>query len=126
MKVVLKRHIREFKQRRFWATHVNRKWALFAGILGQVLSPNLQAIAKAKTLDNTHLVAYEQALLFGRAKQASREHASEGASPLARAFRETRFARPNRRACSQANYAFKKRKYLTSGWRASLKNHVFA
>ena len=25
-----------------------------------------------------------------------------GASPLARAFRETRFTRPNRRACSQA------------------------
>ena len=86
MKAVLKRHIREFKQRRFGATHINRKWALFADILGQVLSPNLQAIAKAKTLDNTHLVAFEQALLFGRAKQASRERVSEGASPLARAF----------------------------------------
>ena len=24
------RHIREFKQRRFWATHVNRKWTFFS------------------------------------------------------------------------------------------------
>ena len=117
MKAVLKRHIRELKQRRFWATHVNRKWALLPTFLGKCYP---------KSSGDTHLVAYEQALLFGRAKQASREHASEGASPLARAFRETRFARPNRRACSQANYAFKKRKYLTSGWRASLKNYVFA
>ena len=40
-------------------------------------------------------VACEQALLFGRAKRASRERS------LAHSC-ETRFARPNRRACSQA------------------------
>ena len=55
-------------------------------------------------------VACEQALPFGRAKRASRERASEGPflcpSRLRRSLarsRETRFTRPNRRACSQAN-----------------------
>ena len=43
------------------------------------------------------VIACEQALLFGRAKRASRERV------LARTrSRETRFTRPNRRACSQA------------------------
>ena len=37
------------------------------------------------------MLAREQALLFGQAKRASREHTSE-----------TRLTRPNRRACSQA------------------------
>ena len=54
-------------------------------------------------------VACEQALLFGQAKRAPRERASEGpfAGPswlrrsLARS-RAARFARPNRRACSLA------------------------
>ena len=44
-------------------------------------------------------LACEQALLFGRAKRVSRERASE------RRSREARFARPNRRACSQASPA---------------------
>ena len=50
-------------------------------------------------------IACEQALLFGQAKQASRERASEGPRfrrSLARSS-ETRFTRPNGRACSQAN-----------------------
>ena len=48
-------------------------------------------------------LACEQALLFGRAKLASRERASEGPRKgfFAARSRETRFARPNRRACSQ-------------------------
>ena len=44
-------------------------------------------------------IACEQALLFGQAKRASRERASEGPAP--RGF-AARFPRPNRRACSQA------------------------
>ena len=43
--------------------------------------------------------------LFRQAKWASRERASEGPSRLRRSLarsRETRFTRPNRRACSQA------------------------
>ena len=50
------------------------------------------------------IIACEQALLFGQAKRASRERASEGPRllrSLARS-RETRFTRPNRRACLQA------------------------
>ena len=50
-------------------------------------------------------IACEQALLFGQAKRASRERASEGPRlrrSLARSS-ETRFTRPNGRACSQAN-----------------------
>ena len=43
-------------------------------------------------------LAYEQALLFGQAKQASRERANEG---------PTRLTRPNRRACSQATVSSK-------------------
>ena len=43
-------------------------------------------------------VACEQALLFGRAKLAARERASERRSREGQA----RFAYPNRRACSQA------------------------
>ena len=42
-------------------------------------------------------LACEQALLFGQAKRASRERASEGPRKG-----ETRFTRPNRRTCSQA------------------------
>ena len=49
------------------------------------------------------LLACEQALLFGQAKRASRERASEG-PPCSR---ETRFTRPNRRACSQASKLYK-------------------
>ena len=51
------------------------------------------------------LLACEQTLLFRQAKWASRERASEGPSRLRRSLarsRETRFTRPNRRACSQA------------------------
>ena len=53
-------------------------------------------------------VAREQALLFGKAKRASRERLSLplplAASPLARAFsRDSFFTRPNRRACSQVS-----------------------
>ena len=54
-------------------------------------------------------LACEQALLFGRVKNESRENARArdrgplAASPLARAFsRDSFFTRPNRRACSQA------------------------
>ena len=51
-------------------------------------------------------LACEQALLFGQAKRASRERASEGSRGLAARslarFRETRVTRPNRRARSQA------------------------
>ena len=55
-------------------------------------------------------VACEQALLFGRAKRASRERASEGLTRGARGrslarSREIRFTRPNGRACSQATRA---------------------
>ena len=46
------------------------------------------------------VLAREQALLFGRAKRASRERRL-----LARS-RETRFARPNRRACSRAKFVY--------------------
>ena len=56
-----------------------------------------------------NIVACEQALLFGQAKRTSRERTSEGPilchSRLRRSLtrsRETCFARPNRRACSQA------------------------
>ena len=66
-------------------------------------------------------LACKQALLFGQAKRASRERASDGprkgelatislslcASRLRRSLarsRETRFNRPNRRACSQATH----------------------
>ena len=49
----------------------------------------------------TSNLACEQALLFGQAKQASRERPSRRPRLLARS-RETRFTRPNRRACSQA------------------------
>ena len=52
-------------------------------------------------------LACEQDLLFGQAKRASRERASQGPflcpSRLRRSLarsRETRFTRPNRRACS--------------------------
>ena len=53
------------------------------------------------------MLACEQALLFGRVKRVSRERASErqsreGQSPSLARSREARFARPNRRACSQA------------------------
>ena len=58
-------------------------------------------------------LACEQALLFGRVKRVSRERASEqasgeaarGLSPSLARSREAYFARPNRRACSQANRA---------------------
>ena len=58
-------------------------------------------------------LACEQALLFGRVKRVSRERASEQASgeaarglgPSLARSREAHFARPNRRACSQANRA---------------------
>ena len=66
-------------------------------------------------------LACKQALLFGQAKRASRERVSDGrrkgelatislslcASRLRRSLarsRETRFNRPNRRACSQATH----------------------
>ena len=58
-----------------------------------------------KGLTEIYLLACEQGLLFRQAKWASRERASEGPSRLRRSLarsRETRFTRPNRRACSQA------------------------
>ena len=48
-------------------------------------------------------LACKQALLFGRVKRFSRERASEGPLPASPLARETRFACPNRRACSKAN-----------------------
>ena len=54
-------------------------------------------------------LACKQALLFGRAKRVSRERARLCPSRLRRSLgrsRETRFARPNRRACSQATIYF--------------------
>ena len=54
-------------------------------------------------------LACEQALLFGRAKRVSRERTRLCPSRLRRSLgrsRETRFARPNRRACSQATIYF--------------------
>ena len=54
-------------------------------------------------------LAWEQALLFGRAKRVSRERARLCPPRLRRSLgrsRETRFARPNRRACSQATIYF--------------------
>ena len=50
-------------------------------------------------------IACEQDLLFGQAKRASRERASEGLRRSLARSRETRFTRPNRRACSQASSA---------------------
>ena len=50
-------------------------------------------------------VACEQALLFGRARRARENARARGPSRLRRSLarsRETRFARPNRRVCSQA------------------------
>ena len=69
----------------------------------------------------SHSLACKQALLFGQAKRASRERVSDGprkgelatislslcSSRLRRSLarsRETRFNRPNRRACSQATH----------------------
>ena len=49
-----------------------------------------------------YVLACEQALLFGRAKRVSREHASERRSREGQA--RSREARPNRRACSHAGY----------------------
>ena len=49
-----------------------------------------------------YVLACEQALLFGRAKRVSREHASERRSREGQA--RSREARPNRRACSHARY----------------------
>ena len=54
-------------------------------------------------------LAWEQALLFGRAKRVSRERARLCPPRLRRSLgrsRETCFARPNRRACSQATIYF--------------------
>ena len=54
-------------------------------------------------------LAWEEALLFGRAKRVSRERARLCPPRLRRSLgrsRETRFARPNRRACSQATIYF--------------------
>ena len=48
------------------------------------------------------LLACEQALPFGQGKRASGERASEGLRLSLARSRETRFARPNSRACSQA------------------------
>ena len=54
-------------------------------------------------------LACEQALLFGRVKRVSRERASGEAArdlgPSLARSREAHFARPNRRACLQANRA---------------------
>ena len=50
----------------------------------------------------TLFLACEQALLFGRVKQVSRERASERrAAPSLAHSRKAHFAYPNRRACSQ-------------------------
>ena len=49
--------IRELKQRRFWTTHVNRKWTFC--IHSQLFYPYFQAIHlyKKKILSNTNMVA---------------------------------------------------------------------
>ena len=57
-------------------------------------------------------LAYQQALLFGRAKRVSRERASERPSREGQRkarSREARFVRPNRRACSQARKPLRSR-----------------
>ena len=64
-------------------------------------------------------IACEQALLFGQAKRASRERASEGLRRSLARSRETRFTRPYRRACSQASSA----KMLDSFGNAQLFKH---
>ena len=69
-------------------------------ILKPTVSGNVQGKSVEKMWErgcvSVEKIACEQALLFGRAKLASR-----GRRSLARS-RETRFARRNRRACSQA------------------------
>ena len=68
------------------------------------LVPHKFCWARVPACENSrHFVACGQALQFGLAKWASRERANEVLrSSLARS-RETRFTRPNRRDCSQAN-----------------------
>ena len=51
-------------------------------------------------------LACERALLFGQAKRASRERASEGLRRSLARSPENRFTRPNRRACLQAMFEF--------------------
>ena len=67
---------------------------------------SFQCPSSARDKKTKSAVACEQAFLYGQAKRASRERASEG--PLRRSLvrsRETRFTRPNKRACSQTKSA---------------------
>ena len=88
-----------------WSTQLAMvPWENISPLMGWSLSrregypcPNWVTLARGLKIarfykqDFTGRVACEQALLFGRTQRASRERASE-----------TRFARPNRRVCSQA------------------------
>ena len=68
------------------------------------LVPHKFCWARVQAYENSpHFVACEQALQFGLAKWASRERANEVLRRSLARSRETRFTRPNRRACSQAN-----------------------
>ena len=58
---------------------------------------------KSRVENLNEQIACEQALLFGQAKRGAEEGLRRS---LARS-RETRFIRPNRRACSQAICSFK-------------------
>ena len=93
----------------------DRSYKYQIGNSGSFLALRTVAITKERNTKDWKDIACEQALLFGQAKGASRERTSEGPrkgaprflcpsglrSLLARS-RETRFTRPNRRACSQA------------------------
>ena len=79
------------------------------GVVAQILKPGkllrqqLPTFLFSLVAQAGSATACEQALLFGQAKRASRERASEGLRRSLARSRETRFTRPNRRACSQAN-----------------------
>ena len=80
-----------------------------------------QGRTRRETLRDDRERAWSQAI-FGQAKRASRERASEGPpfrcpSRLRRSLarsRETRFTRPNRRACFQANISANQRQRVRS------------
>ena len=68
------------------------------------LVPHKFCWARVPACENSrHFVACEQALQFGLAKWASQERANEVLRRSLARSRQTRFTRPNRRACSQAN-----------------------
>ena len=75
------------------------------GVVAQILKPGkllrqqLATFLFSLVAQAGSAIACEQALLFGQAKRASRERASEGLRRSLARSRETRFTRPNRRAC---------------------------